>query len=689
MYWRILCDKLTPFLLLFALTATALYAAQPLTGSSLVVEGLGRGTVALDGQWQFRVGDDPSWSSPTLDDAGWERLRIDQPWGNQGHYGYAGFAWYRRHLDFVQSPGSPAEVVLFMPHVRCAYETYWNGQLVGHYGTLPAKPLFRSASSQAFGLGRPLHGVLAIRVWTAPLDSASPGNDRGMTAAPLVGTSESISGIQTAISFAQAKGSLVNFVQILMLGTIMLIGFIAWVRNRNEKVLFWMVLFLGASILTLLRSPLDYAQLHKIQTLVLWPAHCFEDISLWYLLLYLLDLDRQPSLWRWAKILAVISLVSATLDNLLFTMQWSNSHVLAFQILDAVFTTGFSVVELFPFVLIGYALRHRRLDPSRCFVAATAFVVEMYDVVQHTAMEGRRFTHWTLAFTMDAPLFTLGGVPFTPQAILSTILVLAIAYAVYLEERERQMALQQEYRSAQELQRVLIPQTLPSLEGYAVTSAYQPAHQVGGDFFQLIEREEKQELGSAVLILGDVSGKGLKAAMTVSLIVGTVRTLVEATDDPAEILAGLNRRLHGRLNSGFATCLVLRFDTEGNCVLANAGHLAPFLNQDEMKLPEALPLALDPDATYEKTAFHLAVGDRLTLYTDGLLEARNTAGEIFGFDRVRALLATKPDARQAAEAAEAFGQDDDITVLTLARLAIGVKSTTWLLAPELVTATAN
>jgi serine phosphatase RsbU (regulator of sigma subunit) len=165
---------------------------------------------------------------------------------------------------------------------------------------------------------------------------------------------------------------------------------------------------------------------------------------------------------------------------------------------------------------------------------------------------------------MDEPLFSVAGVPFTPQAILSTILVLAIAYAVYLEQRERRIALQQEYKSAQELQRVLIPESLPSLEGYAVTSAYQPAQQVGGDFFQLIEQEGRQEGSSAVLMLGDVSGKGLKAAMTVSLIVGTVRTLVDVTNDPAEILAGLNRRLHGRLNNGFATCLVLRFDSEGD-----------------------------------------------------------------------------------------------------------------------------
>jgi serine phosphatase RsbU (regulator of sigma subunit) len=184
------------------------------------------------------------------------------------------------------------------------------------------------------------------------------------------------------------------------------------------------------------------------------------------------------------------------------------------------------------------------------------------------------------------------------------------------------------------------------------------------------------------------SGKGLKAAMTVSLIVGTLRTLTEATDDPTEILAGLNRRLHGRLSNGFATCLVLRFDSEGSCVLVNARHLPPFLNQEEMSLPGALPLALDLNATYERTAFRLAVGDRLTFYTDGLLEARNAAGEIFSFDRLHAFMATKADAGQAADAAVAFGEDDDITVLTLTRLAIGVRPTTSLLAPGTVPATA-
>ena len=253
-----------------------------------------------------------------------------------------------------------------------------------------------------------------------------------------------------------------------------------------------------------------------------------------------------------------------------------------------------------------------------------------------------------------------------------------------MEQSERQGAIEQEFKSAQELQRVLIPESLPSIPGFAVTSAYLPAQVVGGDFFQVIAQDD----GSALLVLGDVSGKGLKAAMTVSLIVGTVRTLAERFGEPAEILAGLNRRLNNRLQNGFATCLVLRLGADGACSLASAGHPAPYLNQTEMTLPGALPLGLAADTTFEQTTLVLEVGDCLTLYTDGLLEARNDAGELYSFDRLGELIATRPSARQAGEAAVAFGQDDDVTVLTVTRLAVGAEPSTSLVAPELVAVTA-
>jgi serine phosphatase RsbU (regulator of sigma subunit) len=102
-------------------------------------------------------------------------------------------------------------------------------------------------------------------------------------------------------------------------------------------------------------------------------------------------------------------------------------------------------------------------------------------------------------------------------------------------------------------------------------------------------------------------------------------------------------------------------------MVANAGHLAPFLNGQEMELPGALPLGVSAEATYTATAVMLGVGDRLTLYTDGLVEARNEQGELFGFPRVAALFAGRPDAAAVAEAAVRLGQDDDVTVLVVAR----------------------
>jgi len=174
--------------------------------------------------------------------------------------------------------------------------------------------------------------------------------------------------------------------------------------------------------------------------------------------------------------------------------------------------------------------------------------------------------------------------------------------------------------------------------------------------------------------------------MAVSLIVGAIRTAAETTSSPREILATLNRRLHGRLQGGFATCVAMRLDRDGTCTLASAGHPAPFINGREATVPGALPLGIAADTGYEETEIRLNPGDYLALCTDGLLEARNPSGELYGFDRLEALFAATPTADQAADVAVAFGQDDDITVLTLTRLAAGEESTAKHEGPLLVPA---
>ncbi|MGA7708900.1 MAG: PP2C family protein-serine/threonine phosphatase, partial [Acidobacteriaceae bacterium] len=252
--------------------------------------------------------------------------------------------------------------------------------------------------------------------------------------------------------------------------------------------------------------------------------------------------------------------------------------------------------------------------------------------------------------------------------LLDTLLFLVLLFTVARQqflERRRQALVEMEIKSAQEVQQVLVPEEVPAIAGFSIASIYKPATELGGDFYQVIPLDA----GGALVVVGDVSGKGLKAAMVVSLIVGTLRTLADYTQEPGEILRGLNRRLIGRTQGGFATCVAMRIEPDGHATIATAGHFSPLREGKELPLEGALPLGIVPDAKYDQIVFRMQENETLTFYTDGIVEARNVQGELFGFDRVREMSRSGSTAVQVAEEASAFGQDDDITVLTLTRLA--------------------
>lgn len=445
---------------------------------------------------------------------------------------------------------------------------------------------------------------------------------------------------------------------------VMVLSLLFWLRDRSQRLLLSMAVYcfsLVAGIFLLsLRIPFpnDFA-LGWFQ-----PIFILQDVGLWYVLLYILKLDQNPRIARATRILAIVAVIGGSLDGLLVPIT-SPEYVQMAQLADAILTAVTTIIEPFPLVLVAFGLR-QRLDAPRWLVAIFASLAGMFSVVRIGVQQGSRFTHWKLADKIDAPLFNVLGNNITPQNLMRVLLLVAIVYGVYRYSREaslRQSTLEQEFKSARELQQILVPETLPDIAGFTLTSAYKPAAEVGGDFFQIISLAGS----STLIVLGDVSGKGLKAAMTVSLLVGAIRMAVETSSSPSEILAALNRRLYGRMQGGFATCIALRLDPDGGCILATAGHPAPFLNQREIELPGALPLGLTPDAGYEETTLRLREGDHFALYTDGLLEARNATGELYGFERLNILFGTYPTALQATEEAVAFGQDDDITVLTLTR----------------------
>ena len=688
-----------PFLagMIFAALAasTSRAAVQPAVSAAPVlnIAGLGKGLAPLAGPWQFHLGDNPAWAKPATSDAtgvnGWEQLSADKTWGAQGHSAYVGYGWYRLHVHLDPAPGASPEFALLIRRIYDVYEIYWNGRLIAHNGNMPPHPKYYFAqAAQTFGLGPARDGVMAIRVWKAPLMSFDSDLLGGFVSAPLIGAPAAIGARKAELDYAWLRSRQYSFGLDSIYVLVFALSLLGWLRNRSQHVLLAMAAYSGAKTAGLVLVGLLIPWSFSFALGTLQPMFSLADIGLWYLLLYLLQLEGNSRLVRITRVLAIISIISTSLDGLLTFLDWSNPWAVGWvQLGDAGLTAIYTLTKVYPLVLIAFALR-KRLDPARWLVAGTAFLSSMILVLRTSLDQGSRYTHWTIADRIAAPLFYFNGNAFNAQTIADTLLLLAIIYAVYRylqEAMRRQSVLEQEFRSARELQQVLIPETLPEVPGYAVTSAYRPAQEVGGDFFQIIPLEGGYA-GSTLVLLGDVSGKGLKAAMTVSLIVGAVRTLAKFAPQPADLLAELNQRLWGRMQDGFTTCLAMILGPDGRCVVASAGHPAPFLNDHELDLPGALPLGLTADARYAELSFDLREGDHFSLYTDGLLEARSATGELFSFARVDALFATRPDAARASEAAVDFGQDDDITVLTLTRLATGERPTTLLSSPAFAVA---
>lgn len=647
--------------LLLQLFAMAAATAQ----SRLTLDGLGRSTVPMEGEWQFHEGDDLRWAAPAFDDTQWQPIEAGRPWEGQGHRNLTGFGWYRRHVVLSQNADPVQSLGLYIPSVDSSCEVYWNGVKVGSLGEVPPHPVwyfYESLPSGTFPLGPARSGVLAIRVWKAPHVFLGSSEEGGLISVPQIGTREGIEALVTAEQFAWLRSHQFTITVAHLSAMVGVLVLLVWWRNRERTLLIWLAIamFFPQEMLVIDTPGLvSFRFSYGLIGIVV----AFNDLALWMLLIALLNLSEYRQLVRWTTILAILEISLDLVDSsfLILPRTWQHPHLLLFT--DIVTTIPAVFIEFWGVAIVLVAFRHR-LDASRWMLAISALLADLLQAFDDSFSLGTRWTHLTFAQHIDGPLFSLNGSGLNARTISSTLMLLSILYVAWrysVEQRQRQSALEQEYRSAQELQQVLIPESLPSLPGCKVSSAYRPAQEVGGDFFQVVPLRNDATL----LVIGDVSGKGLHAAMTVALIVGAIRSTLELTEEPAALLQSLNRRLHGRLHKGFATCLAARINADGKCSIANAGHLPPYWNGKEVQLPPALPLGIVAEAQFEETSFLLRPGDSLTFYTDGLLEARDSSGDLFGFDRIAGLLQSESDADRIADAAQQFGQEDDITVLNV------------------------
>jgi len=246
------------------------------------------------------------------------------------------------------------------------------------------------------------------------------------------------------------------------------------------------------------------------------------------------------------------------------------------------------------------------------------------------------------------------------------------------EARERER-IEHELQVARRIQQELLPETTPELDGWRIAAYYGPAREVGGDFYDFLEFPD----GRIGLVVGDATGHGMPAALVMATTRGMLRAVVQSLESPGEVLARVNEALVADIPpSTFVTCFYGIIDPEsGRLVYANAGHNLPCCRRQDGQVDElrarGVPLGLMPSMSYEEKEATLETGDNTLFYSDGLVEAHGSQGEMFGVPQLRRLLA-EHDTEERSLAGflmdklrsfTGYGweQEDDITLVTLQR----------------------
>jgi serine phosphatase RsbU (regulator of sigma subunit) len=251
----------------------------------------------------------------------------------------------------------------------------------------------------------------------------------------------------------------------------------------------------------------------------------------------------------------------------------------------------------------------------------------------------------------------------------------------FLEEIEQQARererVEQDLRVARRIQQASLPKEVPEVQGWQINPHYQPAREVGGDFYDFLELED----GRLGMVVGDATGHGVPAALVMSTTCGMLRAVALSVDSPGEVLARVNEALSARIPpSMFVTCFYAILEPKsGRLLYANAGHDLPYLRRgwgaEELRA-RGMPLGLMPGMSYEEKEVMLGAGEAVLFYSDGLVEAHDPEGEMFGFPRLRALIAEHAEEGALVDflmeklhsfTGEGWEQEDDITLVTLQR----------------------
>jgi hypothetical protein len=617
------------------------------------------GVLTLDGPWRFHTGDDPRWADPAFDDSSWPPVTLDQPLSGQGIDSYSGYAWYRLRLQPAQlslvgrQPGSTSLDVLVTGNSVGQLAAYLNGVESGQTRGMTERPYLYQSQPFVVRLANPGSDhdlVLAIRTWVGP----SIPVQRGILSKVELGAPNDIAERLTETTSQYWDQHLIaDLIVGFLFFLVAILGATLYLAQRRHSEYLWLALLcVSVALAAALEAVFGLALLpfSIFQVLDLWTGRVFMAVTLEFVLRFTGRTSRKSvrAVQIFVLLLPFVSLVHlAQVYDFLLLVAEIVFLVLITVLLFRAWRRGLKEagVMLLPFLL----------------VATSDSLNTVFDyAARQQGLSGQfNFLH-----------FQLGPIEFSASTASYTIflgsLIAVILYRfINVSEEEQRSAA--EIEAARSVQVLLIPTHLPSNRNFMLESAYLPVNAVGGDFFQVLPLQDE----SLLVVVGDVSGKGLQAAMSASTLVGALRN--ELSHDPATVLNRLNRVLLGATSgpaangsggvASFATCLCARIYPDGSMTIANAGHLSPYRDGREMELPAGLPLGIVAGIEYEQAAFRLNRGERLIFLSDGVVEAMNPQGELFGFERTQQI--SNEPALYIAQTARHFGQNDDITVVSL------------------------
>lgn len=633
-------------------------AADPLTSSGTANAPPFRAVLNLDGPWRFEIGDDLRWADPAGDDTTWSTVSLSQPLSFLGFPTYTGYAWYRMRVQPAQiaslnSSDQPLQLLVTSDFVG-QLDVFLNGVEAGHTRGMTETPSMYQ--SPAFIVPLPANAakgplVLAIRSWAGPAVPVS----RGLLVKVELGSQPEIADKLAAAQSTQWNENAAAPVGLafVFLG-VALLGAALYLAQRHHSEYLWLAILCAVAAANRIeRAAFGLALLpfSLYWALSEFTAYIFVAVTIEFVFRF-----TGGELRRTVRGVQIAVLIAPFV------------HFIGVpsleQAVSVAVEAAFCVVVT---VLLFRAWRRGRGDAG--VMLLPFFLASTSDWI-HTVLDVMVGWHW-LPPQFGSPVFHLGPIQYSIGNI-TDIVFLSSLFAVILyrfirvsEEEQRSSA---EVSAARSVQALLIPTQLPSNRNFMLESAYLPVNGVGGDFFQVLPLKDD----SLLIVVGDVSGKGLQAAMNSSTLVGALRN--ELSHDPATVLEHLNRVLLGAVSSPgavpgldsapcFATCLCARIYPDGTLAVANAGHLSPYRDGRELELPPGLPLGVIADSQYEQVNFQLDRGDRLVFLSDGVVEATNHEGELFGFERTQQV--SHESARYIAQTAKHFGQTDDITVVSL------------------------